>query len=65
MTETPITTIPDSELDDVGAGRSFRLAVVGVFAAVQTNASAQTSVNALAINSGNQYAVQGNNASIN
>jgi hypothetical protein len=60
---THIATLTDAELDHVAAG-SLKLNIVGIFAAVQTNASIQTSANVGTILSGNQLAVQSNNASV-
>ena len=61
---THIAPLADAELDHVAAGGRWSFNVVGLFAAAQTNASAQTSMNGLSIFSGNQLATQSNNASI-
>jgi hypothetical protein len=57
-----IAEISGAELDSVAAGAFIN--IVGVLAAVQTNASAQTSGNLLTVLSGNQLAVQSNNVSL-
>jgi hypothetical protein len=59
-----IAPLADAELDHVSAGTYFKVNIVGVFAAVQTNASAQTSLNFVTAGSGNQMVVQSNNASV-
>jgi len=59
-----IAPLADAELDHVAAGTFYKVNIVGVFAAVQTNASAQTSFNLITAGSGNQMVVQSNNASI-
>jgi hypothetical protein len=59
-----IAPLADAELDHVSAGSYFKVNIVGVFAAVQTNASAQTSLNFVTAGSGNQMVVQSNNASV-
>jgi hypothetical protein len=60
---TPILAeISGAELDSVAAGAFINF--VGVLAAVQTNASAQTSLNFLSAGSGNQLVVQSNNVSL-
>jgi len=64
MPDNTLVTLADTELDHVAAGTYYKVNIVGVFAAVQTNASAQTSVNALSLLSGNQAAFQSNNASV-
>ena len=58
-----IAPLDDAELDAVAAA-GFSINLVGVFAAVQTNASLQASGNLLTIHSGNQEVYQSNNASI-
>jgi len=60
MTETTLTQLNDAELDAVGAG----LNLVLFFAPKQTNFARQTSVNVLAIGTGNQSVQQLNNASV-
>jgi hypothetical protein len=64
MSDKTLVTLADAELDHVAAGTYYKINIVGVFAAVQTNASAQTSINGLTLLSGNQAAVQSNNASV-
>jgi len=59
-----ITTLTEAELDHVAAGTYWKFTAVGVVAAVQTNASAQYSVNAVTLLSGNQAAVQRNSVNI-
>lgn len=59
-----ITELTDAELDAVAAAGGYRVNIVGLIAAVQTNGSIQTSVNAVSAFSGNQVAQQGNNVSV-
>ena len=61
---THIAPLADAELDHVAAGGRWSFNVVGVFAAVQTNASVQGSLNLVTLGSGNQTVFQSNNASI-
>jgi len=61
---TLITTLPEAELDHVGAGGWAKFTLVGVVAAVQTNGSAQYSANFGTILSGNQLAAQSNSVNI-
>jgi len=60
---TSIATLSDAELDHVSAG-TFSFNIVGVFAPRQTNIARQTSVNVLAIGTGNQSIQQINNATV-
>jgi hypothetical protein len=57
-----VTELAASELDAVAAGAFAN--IVGVLAAVQTNASVQTSINVLSLGSGNQAVFQSNNVSL-
>jgi hypothetical protein len=63
MSDNTIATLSDAELDHVSAG-TFSFNLVGIFAPKQTNVAKQTSGNLFAFKSGNQEAVQGNNATI-
>lgn len=59
-----ITEITDAELDAVAAGTRAKFNFVGAIGAVQTNFSAQSSLNVITLASGNQVAQQGNNVSV-